>query len=151
MNEDLRDLYQQMIMDHNKKPRNFRVMPDATCKVEGFNPLCGDHFHIYLKMKGDVIEDISFEGSGCAISKAAASMMTGALMGKTREEAKALFSEVHRMLSKGVEEPVDREKLGKLAVFAGVCEFPARVKCASLAWHTMMEGIEPTGKQITTE
>jgi nitrogen fixation NifU-like protein len=151
MNGDLQDLYQQMIMDHNKNPRNFRAMPDATRRVEGFNPLCGDHLFVSVKMKGDVIEDISFEGSGCAISKASASIMTGILKGKTRAEAEAVFADVHKMLSRKVEDPVDRDRLGKLAVFAGVCEFPARVKCASLAWHTMMEGLEPTGKQVTTE
>jgi nitrogen fixation NifU-like protein len=151
MNPDLKDLYQQMIMDHNKNPRNFRAIPDATAKVEGFNPLCGDHIHVYLKMNRDTIEDISFEGSGCAISKAAASMMTSALKGKSRAEAKTLFEEVHAMLSRDIGESVQTEKLGKLAVFAGVSEFPARVKCATLAWHTMLEGLEPTGKQVTTE
>ncbi|OQA55841.1 MAG: NifU-like protein [Candidatus Omnitrophica bacterium ADurb.Bin277] len=151
MNPDLQDLYQQMIMDHNKNPRNFRVMPDATSVAEGFNPLCGDHLHVYIKMKNGRIEDVSFEGDGCAISKASASMMTGILKGKTGGEAKALFEEVRAMLSRDVNSPVDTEKLGKLAVFAGVCEFPSRVKCASLAWHTMVEGLEPTGKQVTTE
>ena len=150
MNGELRDLYQQMIMDHNKKPRNYHALEGAH-KIEGFNPLCGDHLFVYLKMKDDRIEDISFDGTGCAISKAAASMMTGALKGKTREEAKALFAEVRKMLSRKVGDPVDESKLGKLAVFAGVCEYPVRVKCASLAWHAMMEGIEPTGKQVTTE
>lgn len=151
MSSDLRDLYQQMIMDHNKNPKNFRIMPDATQKAEGFNPLCGDHFFVFLKIKDNVIEDMSFEGAGCAISKASASMMTGALKGKTCEAAKSIFSEVSKMLSRKTDEPVDHEKIGKLAVFAGVCEFPARVKCASLAWHTMMEALDPTGKQITTE
>ena len=151
MNPDLRDLYQQMIMDHNKNPMNFREIRDATSRAEGFNPLCGDHLHVYLKMNGDRIEDISFEGAGCAISKAAGSMMTAALKGKTRAEAEGLFAEVRAMLSREPGMPVNAEKLGKLAVFAGVCEFPLRVKCASLAWHTMMEAIAPTGKQVSTE
>jgi len=140
-----------MIMDHNKNPMNFREIRDATSRAEGFNPLCGDHLHVYLKMNGDRIEDISFEGAGCAISKASGSMMTAALKGKTRAEAEGLFAEVRAMLSREPGMPVNAEKLGKLAVFAGVCEFPLRVKCASLAWHTMMEAIAPTGKQVSTE
>jgi nitrogen fixation protein NifU and related proteins len=151
VNGDIRELYQQMIMDHNKNPRNFHAMTDADRTVEGYNPLCGDHFKVYVKMEGDRIKDISFDGSGCAISKSSASMMTSALKGKTREEAKALFDEVHKMLSRGMGEPFDAVKVGKLATLGGVCEFPSRVKCASLAWHTMLEGLEPTGKQVTTE
>ncbi|MFH1800798.1 MAG: Fe-S cluster assembly sulfur transfer protein SufU [Candidatus Omnitrophota bacterium] len=151
MNGDIRELYQQMIMDHNKNPRNFHAMTDANRSVDGYNPLCGDHFKVYIKMEGDKIKDISFDGSGCAISKSSASMMTSALKGKTREEAKALFEEVHKMLSRGMDEPFDATKVGKLATLGGVCEFPSRVKCASLAWHTMLEGLEPTGKQVTTE
>ena len=151
MNGDIRELYQQMIMDHNKNPKNFRAMPDAGRVAEGHNPLCGDHFKVYVKMDGDVIQDISFDGAGCAISKSSASMMTAALKGKTRAEAKALFDEVHRMLSREIGAPFDAAKVGKLATLGGVCEFPSRVKCASLAWHTLLEGIEPTGKQVTTE
>ena len=151
MNGDIRDLYQQMIMDHNKNPRNFHAMTDADRMVEGYNPLCGDHFKVYVKMEGDVIKDISFEGAGCAISKSSASMMTAVLKGKTKKEAKALFEEVHKMLSRKMDEPFDAAKVGKLATLAGVCEFPARVKCASLAWHTMLESLESTGKQVTTE
>lgn len=151
MNGDIRELYQQMIMDHNKNPKNFHVMADADRSVEGFNPLCGDHFKVYVKMQGDVIRDISFDGSGCAISKASASMMTSALKGKTREEAKALFGEIHKMLSREIGAPFDSAKVGKLATLGGVCEFPSRIKCASLPWHAMLEGLEPTGKQITTE
>jgi nitrogen fixation protein NifU and related proteins len=151
VNGDIRELYQQMIMDHNKNPRNFRAMPDANRTVEGYNPLCGDHFKVYLKMEGDVIKDISFDGTGCAISKSSASMMTSALKGKTREGAKALFEEVHKMLSREIDAPFDASKVGKLATLGGVCEFPSRVKCASLAWHTMLEALEPTGKQVTTE
>ncbi len=151
MNGDIRELYQQMIMDHNKNPRNFHAMADADRTVEGYNPLCGDHFKVYLKLEGNVITDISFDGSGCAISKSSASMMTSALKGKTRGEAKALFEEIHKMLSRGIGEPFDTAKVGKLATLGGVCEFPSRVKCASLPWHTMLEGLEPTGKQVTTE
>ena len=151
MSGDVRELYQQMIMDHNKNPRNFHPMADADRMVEGYNPLCGDHFKVYVKMEGNVIKDISFDGSGCAISKSSASMMTAALKGKTREEAKALFGEVHKMLSREAGEPFDAAKVGKLATLGGVCEFPSRVKCASLPWHAMLEGLEPTGKQITTE
>lgn len=151
MNGDIRELYQQMIMDHNKNPRNFHAMKEADRTAEGFNPLCGDRFKVFLKMNGDVIQDISFDGGGCAISKASASMMTGALKGKTRKEAKQLFEEVRKMLSRKVGEPFDAARLGKLATLAGVSEFPVRVKCASLAWHTMAEALEPTGKQVTTE
>ena len=151
MNGDIRELYQQMIMDHNKNPKNFRAMADASRVAEGHNPLCGDHFKVYVKMEGDVIREISFDGAGCAISKSSASMMTAALKGKTRAEAKALFDEVHAMLSREVGAPFDASRVGKLATLGGVCEFPSRVKCASLAWHTMLEGIEPTGKEVTTE
>jgi len=151
MNGDLSELYQQMIMDHNKNPRNFHAMPDADRQAEGYNPLCGDHFKVYIKMDGDVIRDISFDGSGCAISKSSASMMTAALKGKTRAEAQALFEEVRKMISREIGAPFDAAKVGKLATLAGVCEFPSRVKCASLAWHTMLEGLEATGKQVSTE
>jgi len=151
LNGDIRELYQQMIIDHNKNPKNFRPMPDAGRVAEGYNPLCGDHFKVYLKLEGDVIRDISFDGSGCAISKSSASMMTAALKGKTREEARALFEEVRKMLSREIGKPFDATKVGKLAILAGVCEFPSRVKCASLAWHTMLEALEPTGKQVSTE
>ncbi|MBU9889724.1 MAG: SUF system NifU family Fe-S cluster assembly protein [Candidatus Omnitrophica bacterium] len=151
MNGDIRELYQQMIMDHNKNPRNFHELKDADRNAEGYNPLCGDHFRVFVKMDGDVIQDIAFEGAGCAISKASASMMTTVLKGKTREEARTLFDEVRKMLSREIGEPFDAAKVGKLATLAGVCEFPARVKCASLAWHTMIEALDPTGKQVTTE
>jgi len=148
---DIRELYQQMIMDHNKNPRNFHAMPDADRMAEGYNPLCGDHFKVYVKMEGDVIKDISFDGSGCAISKSSASMMTAALKGKTRAEAKSLFEEVHKMLSRAVGESFDEAKVGKLATLGGVCEFPSRIKCASLAWHAMLESLDSTGEQVTTE
>lgn len=151
MSGDIRELYQQMIMDHNKNPRNFHAVRDANRNAEGYNPLCGDHFKVSLLMDGDVIRDIGFEGAGCAISKASASMMTAALKGRTRQEARALFEEVRKMLSRDIGEPFDTSKVGKLATLAGVCEFPARVKCASLAWHTLVEALEPTGNQVTTE
>ncbi len=151
MNEDIRELYQQMIMDHNRHPRNFHAMKDADRMAEGYNPLCGDHFKVFLKIEGDVIQDVSFDGAGCAISKASASMMTAELKGKTCQEARVLFENVIKMLSRKMGEPFNQEKIGKLATLAGVCEFPARVKCASLAWHTMREGLDPTGKQVTTE
>lgn len=151
MNGDIRELYQQMIMDHNKNPRNFHALKTADRNAEGYNPLCGDHFKVSLQMDGDVIRDIGFEGAGCAISKASASMMTTVLKGKSRQEAKVLFEDVRKMLSRKVGEPFDASRVGKLATLAGVCEFPARVKCASLAWHTMWEALEQTGKQVTTE
>jgi len=151
VNGDIRELYQQMIMDHNKSPRNFHPLENADRIAEGYNPLCGDHFKVYVKMEGDVIKDISFDGAGCAISKSSASMMTTALKGKSRQDARALFAEVIKMLSRKIDEPFDPGKVGKLSILAGVCEFPTRVKCASLAWHTMLEGLEPTGKQVTTE
>ena len=128
MNGDLRDLYQQMIMDHNKNPRNFHSLEDPTSNAEGYNPLCGDHFKVYLKVEDGVIRDISFDGAGCAISKASASMMTAALKGRTPQEAKVLFEEVRKMLSRKIGEPFDVSKVGKLATLAGVCEFPTRVK-----------------------
>jgi nitrogen fixation protein NifU and related proteins len=138
----LRELYQETILDHNKSPRNFRKMEDATKTVEGYNPLCGDHYTIYIKMNDGVIDDLAFEGSGCAISKASASVMTSMLKGKTKAEAEALFGEFHKLV-KGELEPTDEiDRLGKLVAFAGVCEFPARVKCASLAWHTLHTALE---------
>jgi nitrogen fixation NifU-like protein len=132
---DLSDLYQEVILDHSKQPRNFREIPEADSTAEGFNALCGDRVRVYLKMEGDRIADVSFQGSGCAISKASASMMTSALKGKTREEARKVVEGFHDMVTGHPDHgPVD---LGKLKAFAGVCEFPARVKCAILAWHTL--------------
>ena len=132
----LRELYQETILDHNKSPRNFRKMDDATKTVEGYNPLCGDHYTIYIKMNDGVISDLAFEGSGCAISKASASVMTSMLKGKTKAEAEELFVDFHKLVKGELEPTVEIDRLGKLVAFAGVCEFPARVKCASLAWHT---------------
>jgi len=131
---DLRDLYQQVIMDHNKKPRNFHEMDDANHLAHGNNPLCGDALVVYVKLNGDVIDDVSFQGSGCAISVASASLMTEAIKGKTVEEAEKIYQQVHQQMTGG---EVDSKTLGKLEVLGGVKEFPARVKCATLSWHTM--------------
>ncbi len=148
---DLKDLYQEVILDHNKSPRNFRKMENPTAIQEGFNPLCGDHLHLYLKMHGDVIADVSFEGQGCAISKSSASLMTTVLKGKTKSEAETIFKQFHDLVTAGMDKSFDEESLGKLAVFAGVREFPARVKCASLAWHTLHAALEQNQKTVSTE
>lgn len=151
MTTDVRSLYQEIILDHNKNPRNFRAMEDATRVVDGYNPLCGDHYTVYLKMKDDTIEDISFTGSGCAISKASASVMSTMTKGKTKKEAIALFTTFHDLVT-GTADPAGRlEELGRLAAFAGVSEFPARVKCASLAWHTMKGALEAKTTSVSTE
>ncbi len=146
---ELRELYQELILEHSKKPRNYREMANANRKVEGFNPLCGDHFTVYLEMEGDTVKDVSFQGSGCALSKASASMMTQVLKGKSKEYAEELFERFHRMVTGGGE--TNPEELGKLAVFSGVSEFPVRVKCASLAWHAMKAALEGEAQQISTE
>jgi nitrogen fixation protein NifU and related proteins len=134
---ELSELYQQVILDHNKKPRNFHKLENANRRAEGYNPLCGDHLNVYLHVEGDQVQDVSFEGSGCAISKASASMMTQAVKGKTKPEAEALFNEFHRMAMGELDEENEPHSLGKLTIFAGVRDFPARVKCATLSWHTM--------------
>ena len=132
---DLNELYQEVILDHNRRPRNFHVLADANHTAEGYNPLCGDRLTLYLKVQDGVVSDVSFEGAGCAISKASASLMTDAVKGKTVAEAESLFERFHRMVTTPPEQPV--EDLGKLSALAGVREFPVRVKCASLAWHTL--------------
>jgi nitrogen fixation protein NifU and related proteins len=132
---DLSDLYQEVILDHNRRPRNFHALADASHSAEGYNPLCGDRLTLYLKVAGDTIEDVSFEGAGCAISKASASLMTDAVKGRTTAEARALFDRFHRMVTTPPDQPI--EDMGKLSSLAGVREFPIRVKCASLAWHTL--------------
>jgi nitrogen fixation protein NifU and related proteins len=147
----LRDLYQQVILDHNRNPKNFRVMADATGSIEGFNPLCGDHYTIYVRMEGEVIADVSFTGAGCAISKASASVMSSVLKGKTLGEAEALFQEFHGLVTGVPASGAEIERLGKLAAFAGVSEFPARVKCASLPWHTLHAVLEGKSRPISTE
>ncbi len=150
MFEDLRDLYQEVIFDHNRNPRNFRVMENSDRKVEGFNPLCGDRLTLFLKMDGDVITDASFQGSGCAISTASVSLMTEIVKGKTEAEADELFRKFHEMTT-GKEEHINLEALGKLAVLAGVREYPARVKCATLAWHTLDAALKNEANAISTE
>ena len=151
MSSELRDLYQEVVIDHSKKPRNFRKPEGANRSAEGVNPLCGDEITLYVKLSGDVIEDIGFQGAGCAISKASASLMTAAVKKKTKAEAEALFERVHSMLSEGPSGKVDPEELGKLAVLSGVWEFPARVKCASLAWHTLRSALDGSGAPVSTE
>jgi nitrogen fixation NifU-like protein len=147
---DLRALYQEIILEHNRAPRNFKKMPDATKTLEGYNPLCGDHYTLYFKIDGDIIVDIAFEGAGCAISKASASVMTTLLKGKTKTEAAKMF-QTFRSLVTGELKDVSFETLGKLGAFAGVSEFPARVKCASLAWHTMHNALEARAEVVSTE
>ena len=151
MNPELRELYQQVILDHNKSPRNFREMENATQFAEGYNPLCGDHLDVYLLVEDGIVKDVSFKGEGCAISKASASLMTSILKGKTRAEAEKLFEKFHNLVTGKLGDNPDIEELGKLAVFAGVQEFPVRVKCASLAWHTMINALHGKDEKVTTE
>ncbi len=146
-----RALYEQVILDHNRNPRNFKKLPDADKSVEGFNPLCGDHFTVHIKLDGEVIQEITFEGSGCAISKSSASVMTTVLKGKTRAEAEELFHRFHTMITSRPDTPLDETSLGKLQVFAGVREFPVRIKCATLAWHAVHSAIEGDTAPVTTE
>jgi nitrogen fixation NifU-like protein len=148
---DLKALYQEVILDHNKNPRNFKELEDADCSVEGYNPLCGDHYTIFLKMDGEIISEIAFQGSGCAISKASASVMSTVLKGKTREEAEKWFEKFHTLVRGEMKGETGIEELGKLAAFAGVSEFPARVKCAILPWHTMKNAIEKKKETVSTE
>ena len=147
---DLRDLYQELILEHSKAPRNYRELQDADHKAEGYNPLCGDHFTVFLHMDGDSIRDVTFQGSGCAISKASASMMTQSLKGKTRTEAEQLFERFHNVVT-GHGSNGEQTDLGKLAVFSGVSEFPTRVKCATLAWHTLQAALEGKQEAVSTE
>lgn len=151
MDDALRELYQDTILEHNKRPRNFRPMPDATRQLEGFNPLCGDRLTLFLKLDGDKVADVSFQGHGCAISTSSASLMTEAVKGKTTAEATQLFDAFHRLiLREGT--PPTKQEIGKLAVFSGVGEFPARVKCATLCWHTLKAELDgkPVAK-VSTE
>jgi nitrogen fixation NifU-like protein len=147
---DLRDIYQEVILEHAKTPRNYRALEAPTLKAEGFNPLCGDRCTVYLAMQKDVIEDIAFQGSGCAISRASASMMTQVLKGKTVRQAEDLFQSFRGMVT-GQGKNGDHAEIGKLAVFAGVSGFPARVKCATLAWHTLQAALHGDREPITTE
>ena len=147
---ELSDLYQEVILDHNRRPRNFRAIESPTTKQEGYNPLCGDRLTLYVTVDGNVIKDVAFQGSGCAISKASASLMTEQIKGKTIEQARALFDRFHSMITSDPGTPAD--DLGKLSVLAGVREFPTRVKCASLAWHTMKAAVAHEGDgPVTTE
>jgi nitrogen fixation NifU-like protein len=148
---ELRELYQQVILDHNKNPRNFGPLENANRTSEGRNPLCGDEIKVYLRLEGDTIEDIKFEGRGCAISKASASMMTMSLKGKTTERAEKLFQSVHGMLTGEAEPDDDLEEMDRLAVLSGVREFPVRVKCASLGWHAMRAALKDESKTVSTE
>ena len=148
---DLRDLYQEVILEHSKAPRNYRELNEADHKAEGFNPLCGDHFTVYVQVEGDKIRDIAFQGSGCAISKASASMMTQSLKGKTTAEAGKLFERFHKVVTGQAATNGNHTDLGKLAVFSGVSEFPTRVKCATLAWHTLQAALEGKQEPVSTE
>ena len=153
---DLRDLYQEVILEHSKAPRNFHAIVDSNQKAEGFNPLCGDHFTVYLDLQGEAIRDISFQGAGCAISKASASMMTQSLKGKTREDAGKLFAEFHKLVTgkiknNGGQNNEGESELGKLAVFSGVSEYPVRVKCATLAWHALQAALADKKEAVSTE
>ena len=146
---DLRDLYQEVILEHSKAPRNYRELQNPDRKAEGFNPLCGDHFTVFLQVGDGKIRDISFQGSGCAISKASASMMTQALKGKSTEEAEAFFQKFHDVVTG--KNGVESDDLGKLAAFAGVSEFPVRVKCATLAWHALRAALQGEQQAVSTE
>lgn len=147
---DLKDLYQEVIVDHNRSPRNFRKMTDATRTQEGFNPLCGDKLMLYLKLDGERISDMSFEGSGCAISVASASLMSQNVKGKTVPEAEQLFDRMHALLT-GDDKDVDQETLGSLAALSGVSEYPSRVKCASLCWHTLKAALHQSAQAQSAE
>ena len=148
---DLRDLYQELILEHSKAPRNYRELKSADRKAEGYNPLCGDRFTVYLQMEDDFIRDIGFQGSGCAISKASASMMTQSLKGKTKDQALKLFERFRENVTGQARGKGNLVDLGKLAVFSGVSEFPARVKCATLAWHTLQAAMEGKQEAVSTE
>ena len=148
---ELRELYQTTILDHNKKPRNFRVPEAASHDADGYNPLCGDQVTVYALVEGDVVQDVAFEGPGCAISTASASLMTDVVKGKTLAEARALFERFHDLVTSDPMQEPDIDELGKLAVFAGVREFPMRVKCATLAWHTLRAALEGTHEAVRTE
>ena len=154
MSSDLRDLYQEVILDHNRHPRNFGALEAADRKVDGHNPLCGDKLTLFVRLEGERIAEVSFVGAGCAISKASASLMTDAVKGKTVAEAADMFDAFHQMVTSGSDAPPDPDllaRVGKLAVFMGVSEYPARVKCATLAWHTLQAAIGSAGTTVSTE
>jgi len=147
---ELSELYQQVILDHNKKPRNFRKLENANHTADGYNPLCGDQMTVYLDLEDDLVKEVGFEGSGCAISKASASMMTQAVKGKSKEQAETLFHEFHSMVTGELNEETEENHLGNLKIFAGVREFPVRVKCATLPWHTLHAALNKQD-QVSTE
>lgn len=151
MNDHLRELYQQVILDHNQNPKNFKKLENATCHSEGYNPLCGDRISLAVELAGNVIQDIGFQGSGCAISKASASILTTMVKGKTVQEAENLFNMFQNVITRDVGANVDDIELGKLIVFAGVRQFPMRVKCATLAWHTLQAALRRQNEIVTTE
>ncbi|MBI5020901.1 MAG: SUF system NifU family Fe-S cluster assembly protein [Ignavibacteriales bacterium] len=147
----LRELYQEVILDHNKSPRNYGRMENPDRKIDGYNPLCGDHFTLFVRLDGDIIKDISFDGAGCAISKASASVMSATVKGKTIAEAEGLFKQFHALVKGEIDASENLEELGRLAAFSGVSEYPARVKCATLAWHTLHTALTTTEHRTSTE
>jgi nitrogen fixation NifU-like protein len=147
---ELTDLYQEVVLDHGRRPRNYGPLAGATHRAEGLNPLCGDHITVHAKVDGDVVREISFEGSGCAISKASASVMTGVAKGRTAAEIETTFERFHKLVTEGPD-AVDPDALGKLAVFGGVHAYPTRVKCASLAWHALRQALRGDGEPVSTE
>ena len=151
MNQDLGELYQEIILEHSKAPRNYRKPDGANREAEGYNPLCGDRCTVFLDVEGDAIKDIGFQGSGCAISRASASMMTQSVKGKTKAEAARLFDDFHRLVTGDEKALASAQEMGKLAVFAGVSRFPARVKCATLAWHTLQSALQGKHEPVSTE
>jgi nitrogen fixation NifU-like protein len=148
---DLRELYQEVILDHNRRPHNFRRMDDADRVCEGYNPLCGDRLTLFVDLEGDRISELTFEGTGCAISRASASLMTDALKGRTIAEAQALFERFHELVTSPPDAPADTDGLGKLAVFSGVREYPTRIKCAVLSWHTLRAALAGDQARVSTE
>ncbi len=148
---DLQDLYQELILDHNRRPRNRRALESPSAKAEGYNPLCGDRVTVFINVEDDKVKDVTFEGSGCAISTASASLMTETLKGKTLDEAKLLFRRFHSLVTGDPDERDQGEGLGKLEVFSGVCRYPARVKCATLAWHTVKSALDEQNETVSTE
>ena len=148
---ELQELYQDIIMEHNRKPHNFRELADATRTADGFNPFCGDTITVYLMLDDDIVKDVSFQGSGCAISRASASMMTDSIKGKTTTEVEELFDGFHQMLTRGLDGEIEFEDLGDLEMLAGVSEFPTRIKCAVLSWHTLQSALKGTKETVKTE
>lgn len=148
---DAQDLYQEIVMDHNRRPRNFGSIADSTSSSEGFNPLCGDQVTVFLKVSDEIVEDVSFEGVGCAISKSSASMMTEGVKGKSVEEALIVFQAFRRMLTTTSDQVEDSEILGDLEILKGVSQYPTRIKCATLSWHTLQAALQGSGSNVSTE